>query len=396
MIFLDSGDQRSFEARSIDVKDTPRQARLLREASSCPSIGKFGIFALAPHTMTTPYDFSLDDPWARRWSRRAISMGICALMIAALIVTFPGLLLLSLLADLVRRANLASTRTLLFVALYLYSEAYGVIGAIALWILHRVLRQGSQEDFVAWNYALQWRWAHLLVGTSSRIFKLNWEIDADPGRGAGPALIFMQHSSLGDTLLPIHLLSFPYGLRLRYVLKRELLWDPSIDVVGQRLANFFVDRNSRKRVSQINALRSMVSNLKHNEAALIYPEGTRGTSEKRAHILETLQRAGNAQKIAYAQSLQWLLPPRMGGAIAFLESAPKADVLFCAHSGFEGTARLSDIWHGKIVGQTVRLKFWRVPHADVPREPPRQRQWFLEQWSKMDVWLQQQKSLSNE
>lgn len=362
----------------------------------CPSIANFGILPAVYHTMTTPYDFGLDDPWPRRWSRRVVTVGSCVVLMAILIATFPALLLAGLLIDLVRDANFASTRTLLFIALYLYSEAYGLLGALGLWTWHRVLRQGSEADFVTWNYALQWRWAHLLIETSSRIFSMKWEIQPDPGQGAGPALVFMQHSSLGDTLLPIHLLSFPYGLRLRYVLKRELLWDPSIDIVGQRLANFFVDRNSKKRMSQLNALRSMVSDLKRDEAALIYPEGTRGTQEKRARILETLRRAGNASKLAYAESLKWLMPPRMAGAMTFLENAPNADVLFCAHAGFEGTARLSDIWHGKIIGQTVRLKFWRVPHTDVPADATQKRQWFLEQWLKMDVWLQQQKSPQNE
>ena len=35
-----------------------------------------------------------------------------------------------------------------------------------------------------------------------------------------------------------------YHLRLRYVLKRELLWDPCLDIVGQRVPNIFVDRDA--------------------------------------------------------------------------------------------------------------------------------------------------------
>lgn len=41
----------------------------------------------------------------------------------------------------------------------------------------------------------------------------------------GPLVVLMRHASLADTLLPAVVIA-SHGIRLRYVLKRELLWDP--------------------------------------------------------------------------------------------------------------------------------------------------------------------------
>jgi hypothetical protein len=55
----------------------------------------------------------------------------------------------------------------------------------------------------------------------------------------------LRHASIGDTLLASALVGRPHGIFwLRYVLKRELLWDPCLDVVGNRLPHVFVDRAS--------------------------------------------------------------------------------------------------------------------------------------------------------
>ena len=49
---------------------------------------------------------------------------------------------------------------------------------------------------------------------------------------------------MGDTVLPVVFFALPTGVRLRYVLKRELLFDPCLDIVGQRLPNYFARRGA--------------------------------------------------------------------------------------------------------------------------------------------------------
>ena len=60
----------------------------------------------------------------------------------------------------------------------------------------------------------------------------------------GPIVLFMNHASVIDTLLPVELVCRRHGMRLRYVLKKELLVDPCLDIVGLRVPNHFLDREA--------------------------------------------------------------------------------------------------------------------------------------------------------
>ena len=74
-------------------------------------------------------------------------------------------------------------------------------------------------------------------------------------------------------------------------------------------------------------------------------------------------------------------------AITLLDAPPPCDVVFLAHHGLEGFARISDIRQGALVGRTVRLKFWRVPAASIPAGRDERLAWLAEQWQRMDDWI---------
>lgn len=95
--------------------------------------------------------------------------------------------------------------------------------------------------------------------------------------------------------------------------------------------------------------------------------------------------------LEYATSLQSLLPPRPGGTLALLEAAPGADVVVCAHSGFEGSASLLEIWKGALLHKAVRVKFWRTPSDAIPRELDARTAWLLDEWQHLDAWVEAQK-----
>jgi hypothetical protein len=73
--------------------------------------------------------------------------------------------------------------------------------------------------------------------------------------------------------------------------------------------------------------------------------------------------------------------------VALLETRPDVDVAFLAHVGFEGTASLNDIWRGRLIGTTVRLLFWRVPSAEIPRTNEGRIVWLDDQWKRVDAWV---------
>ena len=125
---------------------------------------------------------------------------------------------------------------------------------------------------------------------------------------------------------------------------------------------------------------------------LIYPEGTRFSAAKRARVLERLAREGDLKQLEYARSLHSVLPPRTGGALALLEAAPHADVVVCAHTGFEGAATLAQIWRGELLHQTIRVRFERIPRASIPTSRDAQAAWLRERWQEIDAWLASQRA----
>ena len=181
-------------------------------------------------------------------------------------------------------------------------------------------------------------------------------------------------------------MSGPHGIRLRYVLKRELLSDPCLDVAGNRLPNYFVDRESANTGQELDGIRRLAHELGPLDGVLIYPEGTRFTKAKQARALEKLS-GGDPTIYSRAKSLRHVLPPRPGGTLALLDAAHSADVVVITHHGLDGFAHLRDIWEGTMVDTTIRVAIWRVPRSELPEEPAEQLSWLYDIWERVDDWI---------
>ncbi len=245
----------------------------------------------------------------------------------------------------------------------------------------------KHERFIEWNYALQGIWAQALFRGAARIFALRFEVEGEDDIGHGPLILFMRHASTIDTLLPAAFLTRRGAVRLRYVMKQELLWDPCLDIVGQRVPNVFVRRGSGQRDREVARVRDLARNIGRGEGVFIYPEGTRFTAEKQRRILARLAEKGAREELERADALRHVLPPRTGGALALLDVLPEADAVFLAHCGFERVGSLHDLWTGRLVGTTIRLKFWRVRAEQIPRTSDDRVQWLWGQWKRMDEWI---------
>jgi 1-acyl-sn-glycerol-3-phosphate acyltransferase len=218
-------------------------------------------------------------------------------------------------------------------------------------------------------------------------FGLRLEVEDEAELGRGPYLLLVRHASSADTLLAAALVSRLHGIRLRYVVKRELLWDPCIDIVGNRIPNVFVDRSSVDSAREIRRTQEIAHGLGPRDGLLTYPEGTRFSEEKRSRVLERFRREGDVKMLDYARSLQFVLPPRPGGTLGLLEAAPRVDVVVCNHTGFEGAATLAQIWRGSLVHQQVRVHFRRIPREAIPGERDDRLAWLLEEWQRVDAWV---------
>jgi 1-acyl-sn-glycerol-3-phosphate acyltransferase len=292
---------------------------------------------------------------------------------------------LAALADALGHGKRAALRCLLFFTFYLHCEVAGILASTAVWLASLARRRGWRERTLARNFALETWWARTLFEGAARIFGFRLETQGEEALAATPLLLLLRHASVADTLLPAVLVQARFGTRLRYVLKRELLWDPCLDLVGNRTPNYFVRRGSSDSAREIRGVTRLARNLGPGEGVLIYPEGTRFTAEKRARVLERLRAGGDPELITRAESLRHVLPPRLGGTLALLDAG--VDVVFGTHAGFEAAGTFWDLWHGSLVGRVIRARFWRVPATEIPHDPAARTRWLFEHWQRVDDWV---------
>jgi 1-acyl-sn-glycerol-3-phosphate acyltransferase len=326
--------------------------------------------------------------WAR-WGRRAVTVPIYLCLGALSVALLPATILLAVAIDTVRRTgHLVTVRCALGLTLYFVCEAVGIVASFVVWVANGLWPGTTADRVVTWNLLLQRVWARMLFTGATRLFSMRAEIMGEEAVRRGPLFLFSRHASTLDTLLPAVFASHPYTLRLGHVMKRELLWDPCLDIVGQRTRNAFIRRGSGERDKEIALLRQLASTAGECDGVLLFPEGTRFSPAKRERALAHLADTKQFARLARAQRLHHVLPPHRGGALALLETRPDVDVAFLAHVGFEGTASLNDIWRGKLVGRTIRLCFWRVPSAEIPQAAEDRIEWLDAQWERVDAWVE--------
>lgn len=314
-------------------------------------------------------------------------------VLGLLLVTtlLPALLVVGLAIDLgrwaVSRVRPTATRLALFLWVYLVAEVAGLAALAAAW----VASLGGHRD--AWlrraTLRLQQLWAAALFGAVRTLFGLRLEVTGGENVAPGPVIVLVRHASIVDNLLPANLIARPHGIRLRYVLKRELLADPCLDVAGRRLPNYFVRRGTGE-TEERDRVGALAHGLGRDEGVLIYPEGTRFTPQRRARAITRIAER-DPRLAARAERLRHLLPPRLGGVGALLDGAPAAEVLVVAHHGFDGLRLVSDIWRGGLVGLTVRVQITRVPRSAVPAAGPARTDWIYDLWQDVDDWVERRR-----
>jgi 1-acyl-sn-glycerol-3-phosphate acyltransferase len=299
----------------------------------------------------------------------------------------PIWLLVAAAVDLVRRRRGVTLRSGALVAVYLCCEIAGVVASGALWSW-RAIAGIDPERWTDLHFRLEAWWGATLFRALVRLFALRVEVEGDAGLARGPYLLLLRHASAADTLLASGLISRPHRVRLRYVLKRELLWDPCLDIVGHRLPNVFVDRATDDSQAEIQRVRELARRLGPRDGVLIYPEGTRFSEAKRRQLLARLHAKGDTKMLEYARSLGSVLPPRPGGTLGLLDEARDSDVIICAHTGFEDAASFARFWYGSLVGRVIRVQFQRVPRDRIPDGRDARSAWLLEEWRRVDSWVE--------
>ncbi len=320
----------------------------------------------------------------RPYQAAVVYLVLFVVVLATLPVTLPAMVLV----DVARGSRqLAGTRMLLFAVVLLNFEAGGIALA-AVSALRRVGGGRTDAEYAEDNFRIQMWFGGSQFWWAKRVFGWTVELQNEAALDGGPYVLLPRHVSVGDTLIWPAIVSGRHGVDVHYVVKDELMLDPTLGIVGQRGRHVFVKRDGSDTERQIAAVAALASSdLGERDALLIYPEGTRHTEAKRARIIAKLRASGNVARMTEAEALTHVLPPRMGGPLAILTRAKDADVILAPHAGFEGAAKLKDVWRGDVIGRRIAIGFRRIPAAEVPRDPEGAAAWLREQWRWMDAWV---------
>ncbi|MGD2043416.1 MAG: lysophospholipid acyltransferase family protein [Acidimicrobiia bacterium] len=313
--------------------------------------------------------------------RRLITVPAVFVTFALLTVLSPLWIVGGAVVDIIRAIASAkpwmTLRGMAFLWVYLLGQIWALVGLSFTTLLPRRAKQNAtfklQSVWTAWNFA-----------ALRLLFSLDLDVEGQESAAPGPIVLLCRHASMVDTMLPARLVANPFGIRLRYVLKKELLFDPTLDIGGNRLPNYFIDRDGDPS-NEIDALKNLARDLGPEDGILIYPEGTRYSESKRLRYAKRIAREGGIVG-DLASHLRRVLPPRPGGTLAILETTT-ADIVVLAHRGLEGLATVKDIWSGGLVGSKINVLMWRIRRGEIPTGRRERVEWLYRLWAEVDSWI---------
>lgn len=310
--------------------------------------------------------------------RRLVSIPALFLVAVVLTVAIPLWLIVGVAADLARgRTRLPIVRLLSFAVAWSWLETAGVVASATFWIL------GRSRDLRR-HYALQRWWARNLLRALRFTCGVRVDVENCQALHPGPVVLLARHASLADSLVSAYVVTTVAGMKPRYVLKRELLADPCLDVVGRRLPNHFLDRGAADSTPELDALSTLTSTMDETTVGIIFPEGTRANPAKRAKAIAKISET-DPGRVAGIASMRHLLPPRPAGAAAMLRGNGTCDVVVAWHVGFEGLDTFSGILRALSRPiAPIRFVLRRIPRSDVPSSYREFTAWLDGEWMRMD------------
>jgi hypothetical protein len=91
--------------------------------------------------------------------------------------------------------------------------------------------------------------------------------------------------------------------------------------------------------------------------------------------------------------MQHMLPPKSGGVTAAITAAPKADVVFVAHTVLEDVGSFKHLWSRIPLDGPIFSRYWRIPAAEVPRDQGQLTDWLYGWWGQIDQWVRSRREI---
>jgi 1-acyl-sn-glycerol-3-phosphate acyltransferase len=243
------------------------------------------------------------------------------------------------------------------------------------------------------HYAVMRWFIGTISRTALRVARVRVEVrDSAPAEAVleakdTPVLALSIHSGEGDSLLVLDMLLRRHRRNPRIVMHQALSLDPLIDMLGNRLPNRFIDPRGGDIEVEIA---EMSRDLGARDAVLIFPEGGNFSPERRLKSIQRLLRRGHRRQAEQAEGMRHLSAPRPGGALAALESAPDADVVFIAHYGFPDG--FGEAWRELPHPTPIVVQMWHVPAGEIPAGTEARIEWLFGWWETLDAWVAQQRA----
>lgn len=333
-------------------------------------------------------------PLPPRWIRRLVLAPLAVVGTAVVLILAPVLALLALLWTPFSSGRLRPLRVLAMVVTGFVLESIVLVAMFGLWIWSGFGWRIRNPRFEHRHYALVGRYLRTLYRVASRVLRVRVEIEG-PGPDEyrnRPLLVFSRHAGPGDSFLLVHALINWYQREPRIVLTASLQWHPALDVLLNRLPTRFLPAQPERREPNVEDLiGQLASGLDHDDAFLIFPEGGNFTQRRRLASIARLRAKGLEEMARRSEDMSHVLAPRPGGVSAALAAAPRADVVWVAHAGLDDLYSAADVWRALPMDRTVRMRWWRVPHDEIPADPDKHAEWLYDWWKRIDDWIDAQR-----
>ena len=204
-----------------------------------------------------------------------------------------------------------------------------------------------------------------------------------------------RHAGPGDSFLLVHQLLSVYRRRPRVVMKAALQFDPSLDVVGNRLPNVFIQHSKTGESIFTEQIQRLARGLDQDGALVIFPEGANWTPGRWRRGIRRLEHQGRRDLAARARDMPNLLPPRPGRDASGHRRLPGSGRdLRRRTPGLDNIVSVGDVWRNFPIDQVIRARWWRVPVDEVPRSADHeaQVQWLYDWWERIDSWISENRT----
>ena len=279
-----------------------------------------------------------------RLVRRLVLAPMVVVIALGLIVLSPLLFVLALLfglAGLLRAGRMRNLRLVSFLVVWLTAEIVALVMLFGLWVvsgfggrLHTDPYQSRHYTVMRWFLDALYRGAERTYGLRAEIDEPELTGDELAARLTRPVIVLSRHAGPGDSFLLVHQL-LSISAPAAVVMKAALQFDPSLDVLGNRLPNVFVRHSQTGESNFTEQIERLARGLDPEGALVIFPEGANWTPGRWRRGIRRLEHAGRRDLAERAREMPNLLPPQPGGALAAVAACPDADVIFVAHAGLD-------------------------------------------------------------